>query len=101
MYISEYGFAAEPSAWTTTLGQYQSEREKNWMYMGIADHSITYIPSSSGDNGSENMGVNMYGGVGLSSDLDGGSPVRPTFSLLPTITYKSGSGTPADPIRIN
>ena len=101
MYISEYGFAAEPSAWTTTLGQYQSEREKNWMYMGIADYSITYIPSSSGDNGSENMGVNMYGDVGLGSDLDGGSPVRPTFSLLPTITYKSGSGTPADPIRIN
>ena len=76
MYISEYGFAAEPSAWTTTLGQYQSEREKNWMYMGIADYSITYIPSSSGDNGSENMGVNMYGDVGLGSDLDGGSPVR-------------------------
>ena len=101
MYISEYGFAAEPSAWTTTLGQYQSERDKNWMYMGIADDSITYIPSTSGDNSSESMEVKMYGDVGLHSDYNGGSPVRPTFSLLPTITYKSGSGTPADPIRIN
>ena len=100
MYISEYGFAAEPSAWTTTLGQYQSEREKNWMYMGIVDVSITYTSTSS-DAYSSYFGASPLGDVGNANDTEGGCPVRPTFSLLPTITYKSGSGTPADPIRIN
>ena len=101
MYMSEYGLAAEPGAWSTIFDQYQSEREKIWMYMGILDFSITYIPSSDEDYNSNYFFVNMLGDVGNDNDLDGGFPVRPTFSLLPSVSYKSGTGTIKDPIRIN
>ena len=102
MYVSDFGFAAAQSSWTTTLGKYYNVSEKNWMHMGLDEWTISrrtndsdyvfYVP----DMGYVNTG-HVNGNYLLGSD----NGVRPTFSLLPTITYKSGSGTPADPIRIN
>ena len=48
MYASDYGFAASPSAWTTTLYNYDGNDAKgtsiktiNWMYMGYYDWTIS------------------------------------------------------------
>ena len=50
MYVSDYGFAASPSAWTTTLYNYDGNDAKgtsiktiNWMYMGYYDWMISRI----------------------------------------------------------
>ena len=103
MYVSDYGFAASPSAWTTTLYNYSdndvngtSIKTINWMYMGYydwmisrnSDYSVSaFIVDDGGyvDDGS----VSYYYGV------------RPSFNLLSSITYVSGSGSAVDPILIN
>ena len=54
MYASDYGFAASPSAWTTTLFKYNgndangtSIKTINWMYMGHYDWTISRISDTS------------------------------------------------------
>ena len=103
MYVSDYGFAASPSAWTTTLYNYDGNDAKgtsiktiNWMYMGYYDWMISRIS----DNSSSAFNVGRYGVVyGNYVSLDFG--VRPSFNLLSSITYVSGSGSAVDPILIN
>ena len=34
MYLSDYGFAADQSGWTTKLSSYNSNTSKNWLYLG-------------------------------------------------------------------
>ena len=103
MYVSDYGFAASPSAWTTTLYNYDGNDAKgtsiktiNWMYMGYYDWMISrysdysycaFIVASGGH-------VDYY-----YVSYDNG--VRPSFNLLSSITYVSGSGSAVDPILIN
>ena len=103
MYVSDYGFAASPSAWTTTLYNYDGNDAKgtsiktiNWMYMGYYDWMI----SRDSDDSSRAFNVNDYGYVS-DNGVDGYSGVRPSFNLLSSITYVSGSGSAVDPILIN
>ena len=37
MYVSDYGYAAAPSAWTTILYNYDDAtiKNKNWLYTGL------------------------------------------------------------------
>ena len=103
MYVSDYGFAASPSAWTTTLYNYDGNDAKgtsiktiNWMYMGYYDWMI----SRTSDLSYNAFGVNYNGRVDCSSvNLYNG--VRPSFNLSSSITYVSGSGSAVDPILIN
>ena len=103
MYASDYGFAASPSAWTTTLYNYDGNDAKgtsiktiNWMYMGYYDWTISRY---SGDSNHAffvtRVGDVLYDRV---SYLYG---VRPSFNLSSSITYVSGSGSAVDPILIN
>ena len=103
MYASDYGFAASPSAWTTTLYNYDGNDAKgtsiktiNWMYMGYYDWTI----SRNSDNSYDAFIVFNDGLVGLSyvSSYNG---LRPSFNLSSSITYVSGSGSAVDPILIN
>ena len=98
MYVSDYGFAAEPSAWTLTMDDYNNTTatSTNWMYMGLYEWTI----SRNADNSGNAFNVNSYGGV------DDGCvyyhiAVRPSFSLLSSVTYSKGDGTQNSPIRIN
>ena len=103
MYVSDYGFAASPSAWTTTLYNYDGNDAKgtsiktiNWMYMGYYDWMI----SRSSDNSNSAFIVSFGGRVGHNLvSFDYG--VRPSFNLSSSITYVSGSGSMSDPIRVN
>ena len=103
MYASDYGFAASPSAWTTTLFNYSgndanetSIKTINWMYMGYNEWTI----SRNSVNSNLAFVVSYDGRVS-----DGGvsikSGVRPSFSLESSVSYVSGSGSMSDPIRVN
>jgi len=102
MYVSEYGFATEPSAWTTKLYSYDGSvngstiRSQNWMHMGYYDWTISrnsdysyiaFIVNSTGDVHHNNVG-NYIG-------------VRPSFNLESSVSYVLGLGSMSDPIRIN
>ena len=98
MYVSDYGFAAEPSAWTLTMGNYNNTTatSTNWMYMGLYEWTI------SRDAGGSNSAFNvLYGGIVDDRYVHNGSAVRPSFSLESSITYVSGSGSASDPMVIN
>ena len=103
MYASDYGFAASPSAWTTTLYNYDGNDAKgtsiktiNWMYMGYYDWTI----SRSSGNSNRAFYVYDYGSV-YSIGVSSNGGVRPSFNLSSSITYVSGSGSMSNPIRIN
>jgi len=102
MYVSDYGFGADPSAWTTTLYNYDGSvngstiRSLNWMHMGYYDWTL----SRYADVSDTAFFVYNDGGVydhRVYSDL----AVRPSFNLESSITYVSGSGSASDPMVIN
>ena len=96
MYVSDYGFAADPSAWTTKLSVGDDKSANNWMYMGLNEWTISRVV-----NGTDYaFRVSDYG-YGNWSNVSFDSGIRPTFSLSSSTTYKLGQGTAADPIRIN
>ena len=98
MYVSDYGFAAEPSAWTLTMGNYNNTTatSTNWMYMGLYEWTI----SRDADISDGAFFVRNVGGVDLGY-VNSNYAVRPSFSLESSITYVSGSGSASDPMVIN
>ena len=96
MYVSDYVFAADPSEWTTELVFYDISGEKNWMDMGLTEWTITRYADDS-DHAFE---ADVQYGIVYDDYEYFRDGVRPSFSLLPSISYKSGSGTFTDPIRI-
>lgn len=96
MYVSDYGFAASPSRWTSKAEDYNYAVADNWMYMGGYEWMITrdfnnfgdaYFIWWRGDTDTESMGSKSY-------------LVRTTFLLKETTKYESGIGTMEDPIRL-
>ena len=102
MYVSDYYYSASPSAWTLVgynsdyTKSYASAKGENWLYGGGWDWTI----SRYSDYSNLAFLVNNYGNVGDSTVL-GNFGVRPSFSLLSSTTYVSGSGSMSDPVRIN
>ena len=102
MYVSDYGFAASPSAWTKTLHSYSgndangtSIKTINWMYMGVLDWTI----SLNSDYLYNAFDV-LSSGYVAADFVSGNSGVRPSFNLLSSVKYVSGSGSMSDPVRI-
>ena len=98
MYVSDYGFAADPSAWTLTMGSYNNTTatSTNWMYMGLYEWTI----SCNADFSDFAFDVNLVGMV-YSDLVYNNNAVRPSFNLESSTTYVSGSGSADDPILIN
>ena len=102
MYVSDYYYSASPSAWTLVgynsdyTKSYASAKGENWLYGGGWDWTISRISGIS----NRAFSVYNYGHVGLSV-VNGYFGVRPSFSLLSSTTYVSGSGSMSDPVRIN
>ena len=96
MYVSDYGYAADQSGWTTKLSSYSSNKSKNWLFLGSSEWTI----SRRSDNTTNAF---LVSGDGRMDYLDVGNlnGARPVFNLLSSVTYASGSGTSSDPIRIN
>ena len=102
MYVSDYYYSASPSAWTLVgynsdyTKSYASAKGENWLYGGGWDWTI----SRNSDNSNPAFFVSRDGYV-YSNRVNGNNGVRPSFSLLSSTTYVSGSGSMSDPVRIN
>ena len=102
MYVSDYYYAAGPSAWTLvgynsdSTKDYRAAKTINWLYSGSYEWTIsrysdyTYIAFSVNSTGS------VYGGNVTTS-----YGVRPSFNLESSVKYVSGSGSMSDPVRVN
>ena len=103
VYASDYGFAASPSAWTTTLLDYSGNDANgtsittiNWMYMGFDEVTMTPFSSYS------EFVFSLYADGQVSSD-DAASSLcgsRPVLYLKASVTYAGGSGTKDSPITL-
>ena len=103
MYVSDYYYAAGPSAWTLVgydssdaTKDYGFSKGENWLYGGVWDWTI----SRYADDSDRAFNVNSNGSVNYYSVYNYGG-VRPSFNLESAITYVSGSGSADDPILIN
>ena len=96
MYASDYGFAASSSAWTTQLSSYSSNTSKNWLYLGSYEWTI----SRNSDYAGYAFTVNSAGRVSYTT-VSRSFAVRPSFNLLSSVKYVSGSGSMSDPVRVN
>ena len=95
MYVSDYGFAADQSGWTTKLSSYGSNSSKNWLYLGSAEWTISRNSRLTGLAFTvTGTGYVNYTSVTLSF------AVRPSFNLESSVKYVSGSGSMSDPIII-
>ena len=96
MYVSEYGYAASPENWNTTLYNYDNDtnRNNNWMFMGAYEWTI----SRDSDSAYDAFYVLDAGGV--RENVNGHRGVRPSFSLESSVVLSGGSGSSADPYRI-
>ncbi len=103
MYVSDYYYSASPSAWTLVgynsndaTKDYRAAKTTNWLYLGSYEWTI----SRSSDTTYGAFGVNSTGYVG-NGNVTFSSAVRPSFNLLSSTTYVSGSGSMSDPVRVN
>ena len=98
IYVSDFGFAASPSAWTTTMASYRNFNDVNWLSL-IDSWTITHNLSNDTEVFSVSNGILYYtGNVAVTGQK---RYVYPVFYLLSSVAYSSGDGTKDSPIRIN
>ena len=95
MYVSDYGFAADSSGWTTKLSSYNSNNSKNWLYLGSNEWTI------SRNSGTASNAFDVFSGYVLNRNVIISYAVRPSFNLESSVKYVSGSGSMSDPVRVN
>ena len=97
MYVSDYGYAASSSAWSTALSSYNNANvtANNWMYMGL--YEWTLAPRTDFSNNAFSV---RYTGNVLNNYVYGNNAARPVLYLKSTIGYGGGSGTAAKPILV-
>ena len=97
MYPSDYGYAANPDAWTTNLSSYSNStiNANNWLYMGAIEWTIT--PHSSD---SRNVFSVLDDGYLYYNIASCGYAARPVFYLKSNVALQGGSGTSSDPYRL-
>ena len=97
MYPSDYGYAAYPDAWAKNLSSYSSSTitQNNWLYMGLAEWTLT-----PGSSSSYSVFFLAYRGILSNYSASSGYSVRPVFYLKSNISYVEGNGTKDSPFRI-
>ena len=95
MYVSEYGFATDPSGWTTKLSSYNSNTSKTWLYLNSFEWTISRRSDDSG------TAFFVTGNGYVHADRVYNSfDARPSFNLESSVKYVSGSGSMSDPVRV-
>ena len=95
MYVSDYGYTASPDNWNTILCDYDTNRNNNWIFMGLYEWIIS---RHSGDTGSAYLMSNT--GSVFHDTARYGNAIRPTFYLNSDVILTAGTGTQSDPFRI-
>ena len=96
MYVSDYGYAAVPSFWTTGLYNYREAKSSNYL-AGITEWTI----SRRTDYATYVFDVHHAGGISSYGASYSGRGVRPSFYLNSNVTLTGGNGTQSSPFRIN
>ena len=103
MYVTDYYYSASPSAWTLVgynssdaTKDYRAATSTNWLYLGSYEWTI----SRYSDTTFFAFLVTSTGYV-LNYNVTFSFAVRPSFNLLSSTTYVSGSGSMSDPVRVN
>ncbi len=94
MYVSDYGFAADQSGWTTKLSSYNSNTSKNWLYLGSTEWTISRRADAT------NTAFIVYSGYVGYDYVSDSCAARPSFNLDSSLKYVSGSGSMSDPVRV-
>ena len=103
MYVSDYYYSASPSAWTLVgynsndaTKDYRAATSTNWLYLGSIEWTISR-------NSGYTYGAFLVDSTGrvIHDYVTISFAVRPSFNLLSSTTYVSGSGSMSDPVRIN
>ncbi len=100
MYVSDYGYAASSSSWSTLLKSYDNVTANNWMYMGLYEWTLT--PRGVASNAAfcvDDPGY-VYTNDVYDDPVHGSNAARPVLYLKSTIGYGGGSGTAAKPILV-
>ena len=104
MYVSDYMYAAPQDKWTLVgyngndaSKDYRAATSVNWMYMGLYEWTI----SRTADYSNFVFNVTSTGLVYFSNVGDFEYGVRSVFNLSSSVNYVSGSGTAADPYKVN
>ena len=102
MYVSDYYYSASPSAWTLVgynsndaTKDYRAATSTNWLYLGSNEWTV----SRSSDSANDAFRVSSTGSVNY-LNVTRSCGVRPSFNLLSSTTYVSGSGSMSDPVRV-
>ncbi len=93
MYVSDYGYAASSSSWSTALNSYNNVIANNCMYMGLYEWTL----ASRTDISDIAFVVDYTGYVYYYYVYRSYGAVRPVFYLKPEIAYSVGSGTISSP----
>ena len=101
MYVSDYYYAAGPSAWTLvgynsdSTKDYRAAKTTNWLFLGSDEWTI------SRNYGDAIGAFSVYSGSVSTILVTTGYAARPVFNLLSSTSYVSGSGSMSDPVRVN
>ena len=96
MYVSDYGYAAAPSNWTTALNDYDNATSTNWLYLDDYEWTISRRPGyTSYAFFVDGPGFVYYYNVTISSE------VRPSFYLESSVVLTGGTGTLSDPYKLS
>ena len=124
MYVSDYGYAAAPSNWTTVLFDYNDVTNTNWLYLSDYEWTITRHGDTSHNIIANTLNINRKykveflvgdptngldqafhisanGSVFVSYIETNEYNIRPAFYLNPDVILKTGTGSISDPFKIN
>ena len=93
MYVSDYGFAASNTYWSTNLYEYNSATSNNWLYLGLNEWTIT----NDNDFG---FFIAYFGRVISNVVYWNSYAIRPVFYLNSDVEYSGGTGTESDPFTL-
>ena len=102
MYVTDYYYGASPSAWTLVgydsdaTKDYRAAKTINWLYLGSYEWTISRLSGLT----TNAISVNSTGYLSFPT-VTTSDAVRPSFNLLSSTTYVSGSGSMSDPVRVN
>ena len=97
MYVSDYGYAASNSSWTTELFYYGNVVNNNWLYLGSVEWTITRRT----DTSIHAFSVLVNGSALANISVIREYAIRPCFYLTSDVIYVGGTGTKSDPIKLN
>ena len=98
MYVSDFGYASNPSNWSLAMSSYDANTDNNWIY--IREHTWTISRINGGTTNQDSVFFLMSLGYIEDGHSSNTFEVFPTFYLNSDITYVSGTGTQTDPYRI-